>query len=185
MRQAKTWVISDTHFNHAGIVEGGFRPADHGERTLKALQQLVQPADTLIHLGDVIFSRTSELKAMLDTVAGRKLLVRGNHDRKLRWYQRNGFDAAVDALVIDRILFTHKPQRDLPDWIDINIHGHLHQNTHRTEEVEGVWWDNGGRHRLFTLEGLFAPVELNDFLARTKSHEPARWWDTSNAATKS
>ena len=60
------WVISDTHFNHEAILtfkdyagkppRNGFIDADHmNEMMLDNWASVVQPNDTVIHCGDVLF----------------------------------------------------------------------------------------------------------------------------------
>jgi len=159
----KIWVISDTHFNHKGIVESRARPSFHGDRTLKKLKHRVGEDDILIHLGDVIFANQSELPRFLDFPCASKILVRGNHDTKsVFWYLKSGFDAVVDSFSLRYdgldILFTHKPQKEFTG--DLNIHGHLHTMSHREEESE--WYSlDSPFHHLFSLEWVgYQPVWL-------------------------
>ena len=166
-RPSKTWVISDTHFYHEACVEFCNRPVDFTEQTLKNMRRVIAAQDTLIHLGDVIFYRYSTLALMLARVPGKKILVMGNHDRKsVGWYMSNGFDFAADMIVRDDVIFTHRPLRDFPSGVNINVHGHLHNTGHRPTEE---WYDPGGRHRLFVLEHHYKPIELNSFLEQTKT----------------
>ena len=159
----KIWVISDTHFNHKGIVKFGSRPSSHGEQTLENLKRQVGEDDILIHLGDVIFANQTELSRYLDFPCASKILVRGNHDNQSTfWYLRNGFDAVVDSFSLKYngldILFTHKPQKEFTG--DLNIHGHLHTLSHRKEESEWYSVDNPSYH-VFSLEWEgYQPVPL-------------------------
>lgn len=168
---SKIYIISDTHWNHRAMVDQGIRPADHGERTLEGLRKVMREGDTLIHLGDVIFARASELSGMLSSFPGTKILVRGNHDHgSWRWYQRHGFAMVMQSMSLNfddkSVLLTHIPvPLSRMNGHDINIHGHLHQNTHRTgpEDRPGDW-GNGTTHRLFTLEGRYAPIEIREMI---------------------
>lgn len=167
-----TWLISDTHWNHRGIVEAGHRPPDHGEKSLEALRAYVGPQDTLVHLGDVIFSRAGELTGMLGSIRCRqKILVRGNHDlNRSPWYLSHGFDRVVDRLEIsspDEIRETHLTLTHRPVVVSsrtINVHGHLHTMEHRLEELP-AGYQLGTTHLLFSLEWTgYRPVALNDFV---------------------
>ena len=148
----KTWVISDTHFYHEKLKENNYRPQDFMGKIICNWKRMVSDDDLVIHLGDVSWSKD----LLVDTLPGRKVLVRGNHDKKTcSWYMSHGFDFACDSF--DRkfgnvvVRFTHVPI-EKPDYtFDINIHGHLH-----TRELEKVWWrhlislENNG----YTLENV-------------------------------
>lgn len=160
------WVISDTHFYHPNIINYENRPVGFEEKIIKNLQRLLVPQDTLIHLGDVIFYRYTELKSILDSFPGRKILTLGNHDkRNPGWYMRNGFDFAADVIQMGKVIFSHKPLEFFPDNAEINVHGHLHSTGHRPTES---WWDPGGKHRLFILEHHYRPIPLDKFLSDTE-----------------
>lgn len=160
---AKTWLISDTHLYHDKMMELCGRPVDFGIQIRKNLKLLVSPQDTLIHLGDVIFYKYPELKNILGDIPGRKILVRGNHDgKKHSWYMRNGFDFSADLIMIDNIVFTHRPLETFPTGATVNIHGHLHNTGHHPQEE---WWKPGERHLLFTLEHHYKPIELQKFIS--------------------
>jgi calcineurin-like phosphoesterase family protein len=63
------------------------------------------------------------------SLPGTKMLILGNHDKKSgRWFINNGFDYAVNYLVYNNILFTHKPVDNLGYEEKVNIHGHIHNN---------------------------------------------------------
>lgn len=164
-RPALEWAITDTHFFHDNIVEWCGRPENHTNLMLKNARHYVAAQDTLIHLGDVIFYKYDKLKSMLDSIPCRKVLVMGNHDRKSRnWYMRNGFDYAADMIVIDDILLSHKPVKDFPTGVRINIHGHFHNTDHRRHEPEYNDWYNQERYRLLAMEYTdYKPVKLRDF----------------------
>lgn len=102
----------------------------------------MRPEDTLIHLGDVCF-RYNDTKAHQKWVLpmpGRKILVRGNHDKKsCSWYMDNGWDFACDYFVMKyedmELRFTHRPPfdesfigRDIDLVNTAYICGHQHQN---------------------------------------------------------
>lgn len=93
----RVWFTSDTHFGHALMLERrGFidRPAEdlppddvrdalaEMDRTLVAnWNAIVEPTDTVFHLGDVFWKLpTNRMRAIFDSLNGRKNLVIGNHD---------------------------------------------------------------------------------------------------------
>lgn len=162
MRKPKTWIITDTHFNHDMLIEAGYRPADFQDQICRNWGRVVEPQDTIIHLGDVIMKRPSELYHILSVLHGRKILVRGNHDRESDgWYERAGFSFVAQGILIGGVWLTHAPQATLPDGAIINVHGHLHAGTHRT----GPSVDHC---KLLTLEvDGYGPVELDAFVGFT------------------
>ncbi len=123
----RIWLISDTHFYHAKMVEYCGRPINHTELIIK--NWILAPAwdDLTIHLGDVIFGNSSKMKGILAQVPGKKVLIKGNHDREsLHWYMENGFDFACNAFIYKSVFFTHTPAKVLPEGTTINVHGHFH-----------------------------------------------------------
>lgn len=159
----KTWIITDTHFNHTKMIELCGRPENFTEVIIKNWQKTVGDEDTVIHLGDVIFNRAGELKDINASLPGRKILIRGNHDmERSHWYTRRGFSVVCFGMVYAHAYFTHKPAKILPEDCTVNIHGHLHNTSHRDAEYEQRPW-----HRLLALENEnYAPVLLDSFLAR-------------------
>ena len=162
MRPAKIWLITDTHWNHKMLVDEGHRPADFEAQIAKNWRKAVMLQDTVIHLGDVIMARSSELFEILTTLPGKKILVRGNHDRESDgWYERNGFSFVAQGILIGGVWLTHAPQVTLPDGAILNVHGHLHAGTHRTMPV--------AEHcRLFSLEKEgYGPIDFDEFVGFT------------------
>lgn len=167
-RAVTEWLITDTHFNHQVLEDEGLRPEGSTQIILDNLRRTVLPQDFLIHLGDVIFYDNGSLKAMLDSIPCRKVLVIGNHDKKgHRWYMRNGFDFACDQFTRDGVVFSHRPIDMTHRPEKVNIHGHWHADNHRHFERAGMEWYNPVRNRLLALETEFyEPVRLIDFLKR-------------------
>jgi len=126
---------------------------------------LVNNDDIVIHLGDFIVGKESEFANLLNELTGRKVLLIGNHDKKsLTWYLNNGFDFACKTFTWDylgyKLLFSHKPQLNI-DYIDINIHGHLHEKRHHNEFILT------DKHCLFSLEDeKYHPILLKTFLEK-------------------
>ncbi|MDP9314478.1 MAG: metallophosphoesterase [Chloroflexota bacterium] len=150
------WIITDTHFNHARLQELGGRPVDADEQIKRNWQRLVAPDDVVIHLGDVIIGKQSQLKGIMEQLPGTKILVRGNHDHeKNSWYIQRGFAFVCDMLVIRDILFSHEPVAVLPSGVRINIHGHFHNNDHRTFE-----FDVKPHNKVIYIEHEYNPIAL-------------------------
>jgi calcineurin-like phosphoesterase family protein len=159
MRQPKEWLITDTHFNHKLLEERGYRPAGFTGLILDNWRRLVHPEDTVYHLGDVIIGQNGTLGAILETVPGRKILVKGNHDHESNaWYLRKGFDFVAQGILHGGVWFSHIPAETLPSGALLNVHGHLHDDEHRGS--------NFPEHcKLLSLEQVnYEPVEFTDFV---------------------
>lgn len=161
----KYWIISDTHFNHAKIIEYCGRPADHETQMLGGMTK-IPTSDCLVHLGDICIGADEVVHGLIkESVKCRKILVIGNHDSKsTSWYMSHGWDFACHALRMEYcgkvVMLSHKPQPWDGIW-DINIHGHLH-NLGRVKEIKHEMrrW-----HRLYAPEAYnYVPVRLDKLI---------------------
>lgn len=143
----KIFATTDTHFGHDAMVwMGAGRPADYAEKILNSIRK--NSGDLLIHTGDFCFGEDDKwAREYIRAAAGfkRKILVRGNHDKKSdSWYLERGFDMVCEAMLCKyfgkQILFSHMPARREQGsnsyWTphfppDFNFHGHLHGDNHR------------------------------------------------------
>jgi calcineurin-like phosphoesterase family protein len=161
----KVYILSDSHFNHANIATYCQRPVDFTERILNNLRRILTQEDTLIHLGDVFIGK---LPPWLCDWPGRKILVRGNHDRarSCTWWMEHGFDFACDGMRFRNHWLTHEPDTSRAGGCDLNIHGHLHNIWHgfhpelKYEKTLKRPWQ-----RLFSVEYTnYMPVEFDKFV---------------------
>lgn len=159
----KVWLITDTHFNHARMLELCGRPVNFNELIIENWRRVVGSDDLVFHLGDVIFNRAGELKSIMAGLPGTKIMVKGNHDHApSRWYMRRGFAFCCYGFEFRGCYFTHKPAKALPEGCKVNIHGHLHNSRHHDGEFAPQPW-----HRLLAIENEgYSPVLLDSFLAR-------------------
>lgn len=169
------YLISDTHLNHANIATYCDRPENFTELIVERWKQTVRPEDTIIHLGDVILHKKQVIEEILATLPGRKILIRGNHDRQwsnTRWMEA-GFDFSCDGMKFRQCWLTHEPSTSLADGCIYNIHGHLHNIWHGFKADEGLpavklrhpW------QRLFAIEYTdYYPVEFNKFISHPKKY---------------
>lgn len=134
------YVTSDNHFNHWNInryCKRGFKSLEQMNNTMvKRWNSNIRPEDIVIHLGDIIFTKgqSSEIKKMIGKLNGRKILIKGNHDRKsYSWYLTNGFDFIIERGIWrfnkKKVLFVHDPKSITHNdykTCDYILHGHLH-----------------------------------------------------------
>lgn len=135
---SRTWVYSDPHFYHKGIVKftnfdgSPVRPWDDAEKMTEDMiefyNELVDDKDRVYILGDVAF-KNSDMQRTIPRMKGRKVLVPGNHDpTRMRQYF-NLFDDVRGYVVKKGFIMSHVPihVQSLSRW-SLNIHGHLHNN---------------------------------------------------------
>jgi calcineurin-like phosphoesterase family protein len=135
-----TFLISDTHFGHANILnfkksdgtplrEGFTDIKEHDLELIKRWNYVVGKNDKVYHLGDVGFTNFPYVKNIFDNLNGEKILIKGNHDNfKLSQYAQIFKDVrAVHTL--DKIVLSHIPLHPmcLDRWKG-NAHGHLHEH---------------------------------------------------------
>lgn len=132
-------ITTDTHFNHGNIKEYCNRPENYESLIVSSFKSL-KPNHVLVHLGDICLGNDLHVhEKYIIPIKCKKILVLGNHDRKSNnWYLEHGWDFVCSYFSFKRahknILFSHSPM----SWdgtYDLNIHGHLHNLTHRKNEL--------------------------------------------------
>ena len=158
----KTWLHTDLHFYHRALIEElAARPWYYQEAIIRNWWDMISPDDLVFILGDLALNyKPSELSRLLKGLPGRKGLVRGNHDHeKDEWYLENGFDFVCQSMVYKNVLLTHAPASVLPGNAVINVHGHLHNDSHRKAGYNLQPW-----HRLLAIEETdYKPVLWTEF----------------------
>jgi len=168
---SRTLLIADTHFNHDKVATYCQRPPDFTQRLIDRWNERVEAIDTVIHLGDVGIGKKANIELILRQLPGKKILIRGNHDREKSntWWMGHGFEFACDAMMWGNWWLTHEPAKSLP-WeqgpnCEGNIHGHLHNIFHGFQipgaeftKLHNPW------QRLFAVEYTnYCPIEFQEF----------------------
>ena len=134
----ETFVISDTHFGHAGVCKftrddgcTPLRPWDDPDEMDEAMianwNSVVRPSDKVYHLGDVVINRKA-LKT-LARLNGDKVLIRGNHDIFRDEEYREYFRELRAYHIMNGMIFSHIPiHTESLGRFGTNVHGHLHAN---------------------------------------------------------
>lgn len=139
-----TYVTSDTHFGHKQILTWQSLPPGacrgeyfdsidsmnwHLEQNWNAV---VQPEDTVYHLGDVFMLNNlfTEADAVLlwRRLNGHKHLVLGNHDDALL-FAKHGLVESISLIVKMPklgVVLSHMPMHPRHMYEMTNVHGHLH-----------------------------------------------------------
>lgn len=130
---SKTYLISDSHWNHVKMQKFCGRPADFDQKIINQWQATVDYQDIVYHLGDVIWGSQGQLQQIMCSLPGTKILIRGNHDKSHsdNWFIKAGFSAVLEKAQISGVILSHFPAILNKEELDrgiINIHGHFHNN---------------------------------------------------------
>jgi calcineurin-like phosphoesterase family protein len=158
----KKWITSDLHFGHANIqkfcpvTRGRFKDiADMREVMIKEWNEQVAQDDETFILGDFAFLPAKDAVEILRRLNGHKILVEGNHDRKLlndpafraefkeiHQYLRYNHDGQI-------VIMLHYP---IYEWDQmhrgaVHFYGHVHGNKTGLEQYRArdVAFDATGR----------------------------------------
>jgi len=125
---------ADTHFRHYGVIEKDNRPFASLEEMENSIishwNRHVRPRDTVWFLGDFALGNVKDTAEILERLNGRKHLVAGNHDDKVR--KLPGWETSQDYAEIhdgqDFVILHHYAQRT---WRDLqrgafHLFGHSH-----------------------------------------------------------
>lgn len=134
------------------------------EKILKNVNETLTKDDVLIYLGDIVdgeFTEKEELKSILKTIPGKKILVLGNNDLFTKeFYKSCGFDYVVQSFVWRNVIFTHMP---IKNDHELNVHGHLHG-------YRIYWIPYKNQIDVAALGGRKELVELQDVLKKQKNY---------------
>jgi calcineurin-like phosphoesterase family protein len=134
--------ISDTHFNHARILEYTKRPyktlEEMNEVLIKLWQERVAPEDIVIHCGDFAMGKKELAEPILKRLPGRKWLARGNHDKLIKTMNlEHYFEVIGDIIEVQRgenvFVCCHFP---IEVWNNAGRGwAHMHGHSHGTSEA--------------------------------------------------
>lgn len=137
---SNTYLSSDWHLYHKNIIRYCNRPFSSVEEMNEALienhNSVVRPNDTFFHLGDFAFAGSDEIRKALKRMNGKKIFLKGNHDRA------SNFVGLVDDFVPDWFgkiggMNVHMYHYPVASWNGafhgtIHLHGHSHGSTDST-----------------------------------------------------
>ena len=133
--------ISDTHFNHANIIQHCSRPFSSVEEMdgfmIERWNALVGKNDEIWHLGDVCLD-WKECGDYLPFLNGKKFLILGNHDGNMAQMLEAGFDKVYQDWKMrignKSVLIRHRPKilkgYEQGHWM---LHGHMHEKAPRVD----------------------------------------------------
>lgn len=99
---SKTYFTSDTHFGHKNIIAHSHRPfkttEEMGAVLIENWNAVVNPTDTVYHLGDFALCNSKRATEILHSLHGEIHLILGNHDSWLKGQRRRDLFASVSQL---------------------------------------------------------------------------------------
>lgn len=103
------WFTSDTHFSHDNIIRFCNRPfkdVNHmNEVLIENWNSLVQPEDTVFHLGDFAWGGSDVWNKILQRLNGHIHLIVGNHDEK---NLRQGYMKYFDSISYQKHIYIER-----------------------------------------------------------------------------
>ena len=195
------FLVSDTHFGHAGVCrftrnDGVTKlrpwddPQEMDEALIKAWNERVKPNDKVYHLGDCVINRRA--MPTLARLNGDKVLIRGNHDIFRDDEYRQYFRELRAYHVMNGLILSHIPIHEASlGRFGCCVHGHLHAN--RVMKPRGVDARTGEmlyrdeidpRYYNVSVEQLpdFAPILFEDVLKRIVEQGGEVGFRSGNAA---
>lgn len=163
---ANTYFISDTHFDHAKIIEYCNRPFNSvdamNEFIIKQWNNTVNKNDIVYHLGDFAFGGKDFVTSIVSQLNGNIYLVKGNHDTNANQYYRDcGFKEVYDHPIIvkDFLVLSHESMPFVMNQMYVNLYGHIHDSP-----MFETW--GKGSICLCVERHHYKPVSLEEIAAR-------------------
>lgn len=138
--------ISDNHFGHFNIIRYDNRPFNNTDKMDEVMidrwNEIVGDEDTVYILGDFSWHNEQRTVEILNSLAGRKVLIKGNHDRISPRISKC-FVKICDYLEITddktRVVMSHYP---MPFWNgqfrnSVHLYGHVH-NSHQWNYCKSI-----------------------------------------------
>lgn len=177
---SKIFVISDTHYSHARIME--FYPKQRPFNSIEEMNnkmiiewnKVVSPNDIVFHLGDFSFGSEDDALKVFNRLNGKINIIWGNHDkvsRKLEFEStHNYYELKYNK---EKIILFHYP---IQEWNGmykgvVHLHGHVHSingiSNHNNEKFN---WNMKNRYDVGVENVGFAPILIEDAIKKAKSN---------------
>ena len=183
--------IADWHYGHRNIILYDRRPfADTDEMNRVLVEnwnRVVQPDDLVYVLGDMFWCVPGKACQVLDQLAGKKVLIRGNHDDTEHTRFRNCFDGIYDYLEIEDegrpVVLCHYPipfYKNQPGgWYHLYGHVHVTPDADMILDLKRRWEEQ--YHRPFRMYNVGAMMPCMDYTPRTLDEILAAFPETESA----
>lgn len=182
----KVYATSDQHFTHYNIIKYAQRPFELStkgvndciETIVNNYNQIVTDEDVVIFVGDLAHGRNCNeqmLSDIINSMKGKKILVKGNHDTFSDSFYRTLFVDVKEYIEIGKYFISHYPcykskwmltetEKKHTEIIDTDkcsvvIHGHIHNKNPNLWAPDGIYRINVSVDYVLNE---FKPVELKD-----------------------
>lgn len=152
MNRKQIFFTSDWHIGHENVIKFSNRPYANVEEMHKVLirnfNKQVPTTGVTYFLGDIGVSSTAAAKAVLDQLNGLKILISGNHDKRVYAMYNAGFDVVLQKAHIiitgELVSMTHCPM----------LGKYREDTTNMKGGTPGDPWHGASKERydIFTLE---------------------------------
>ena len=130
----RIWFTSDLHLGHRSAISMCGRPFETVEEMNETLihnfNQSVKKNDTVYILGDIAHrTPVVEVNQLIGRLNGKKILCKGNHDKKYNVELFNGiYDFLEIAVHGVNVSLMHYPMMSWPKSMhgSLHLHGHIH-----------------------------------------------------------
>ena len=131
---SKLFFTADTHFGHENMIKYErcqFASTEDMDATIiKNWNNVVSKRDKVIVAGDVSFYNKEKTAEIIQQLNGKKVLVKGNHDKRNNsWWADVGFSEVSNYPIICKewIIVQHEPPTYINDAMPFFwIYGHTH-----------------------------------------------------------
>lgn len=184
---------SDTHWNHTNIIKYCNRPYETVEEMNEGLinnwNSQVKSNDLVFFLGDLLMGTNEKLlNALIKSINGNIILIRGNHDHYTnQQYINCGIKAVYDLLSIDlkgyKFILCHYQMQQWQDSYKGSFHLYGHEHDRQlypfphpiykqlgiSEKKQNVCIDSN-KYFLYSLDQIIENLKL----------KPTNWWKNNN-----
>lgn len=160
---------SDHHFFHKNIIKYENRPFGSVEEMNRVMienwNSVVKPEDIVYYLGDFAFCSKQWIAKLLSQLNGKKILIKGNHDKGTSWYKENGFESVHDTLEIKigkhKVLLSHYPYK--PSEAELKNITYDIRYLDRRPINRGQWLIHGHVHGSWKIRGNMICVAVENW----------------------
>jgi len=161
-KRSGIFVTSDTHFNHSTMIKEQWRKfktvEEMNEFIIKQWNSVVNPNDTVYHLGDVALNKKTDYDNNIQPrLNGNIIYIKGNHDP----LNISNIQSMIILFQGKSVELVHNPI-DSTFSTDYVIHGHIHKyKEFNTDEPNRFYNVNVEFHK-------FKPKLLNNIIGELK-----------------
>ena len=150
MKRVSVFFTSDWHIGHENCLKFDNRPWINTDDMHKSLisnfNKQVTPDSITYFLGDMILCNAELALSVISKLNGKKVLIRGNHDKGVESCYNAGFDIVLNSASImianESVTMTHCPLRGL----------YREDTSAMKGRVEGENWHGEHKHPDFSIE---------------------------------